>query len=542
MPQKQTRYDAIPYPTSPFRQTRPERLAAIAKLFGLDAPPAEKCRVLELGCSMGGNLIVMAHDHPQSRFLGIDASSRQIADGWKTIDALGLKNIQLKHLDILDVGEDIGEFDYIVSHGVFSWVPPAVQNRMLEICQRSLAANGVAYISYNTYPGWHIRGVVRDMMFYRGMQFADPKTSLAQAKSLVEFVAQSSKGADTPYQRLLQSELKHIGQMEDYYLQHEHLEEHNQPLYFHEFARRLAVNGLQYLGDADFSTMVSSNFSAEVAKTLHELGAHDIVQMEQYMDFVRCRYFRKSLICRSGVRLNRTLTPAVVKDLLLASDAAPVASAQWALDPAQTMSFESAGGYKISCKSPLTKTALRILKGDWPMPLAFAELLARSKAEAAGAGYPADEAGAEEFLAGEMLTGMAAGVVEWRLSPVQFTTVVADMPATTPLARLQAAQGYKVTSLRGELVTLDEMHRQTLMQLDGSRGCAQLTEGLMAPLRRGELVLQRDSDKQPVTDESEMRKLLGPALDKVLANLAKRALLLRADAQRPPTTRTSASR
>ena len=529
MPQKQTRYDAIPYPTSPFRQTRPERLSAIARLFGLEAPPAEKCRVLELGCSMGGNLIVMAQDHAGSRFLGIDASSRQIGEGWKTIDALGLKNIQLKQLDILDIGDDLGEFDYIISHGVYSWVPAPVQSKMLEICQRHLAPNGVAYISYNTYPGWHIRGIVRDMMFYRGVQFADPKTSLAQAKSLVEFVAQSSKGADTPYQRLLQSELKHIGQMEDYYLQHEHLEENNQPLYFHEFARRLAVNGLQYLGDADFSTMVSSNFSAEVAKTLQELGAHDIVQMEQYMDFVRCRYFRKTLVCRSGVRLNRTLTPHVVKDLLLASDAKPATPA-WALEPAQTMSFESAGGYKISCKAPLTKIALRTLQREWPMPVAFPELLARCKAEAAAAGYPADEAGAEDFLAGEMLTGMAAGVLEWRLTPVAFTTVVADQPATTALARLQAAQGYKVTNLRGELVTLDEMHRQTLKQLDGSRGLAQLTEALMAPVRRGELVLQRDSDKQPVTDEAEMRKLLGPALEKVLQNLARKALLKRSDA------------
>jgi len=529
MPQKQTRYDAIPYPTSPFRQTRPERLSAIARLFGLEAPPAEKCRVLELGCSMGGNLIVMAQDHPGSRFLGIDASSRQIGEGWKTIDALGLKNIQLKQLDILDIGDDVGEFDYIISHGVYSWVPAPVQNKMLEICQRHLAPNGVAYISYNTYPGWHIRGIVRDMMFYRGVQFTDPQTSLAQAKSLVQFVAQSSKGADTPYQRLLQSELKHIGQMEDYYLHHEHLEENNQPLYFHEFARRLAVNGLQYLGDADFSTMVSSNFSAEVAKTLQELGAHDIVRMEQYMDFVRCRYFRKTLVCRSGVRLNRTLTPHVVKDLLLASDAKPATPA-WALEPAQTMSFESAGGYKISCKAPLTKIALRTLQREWPMPVAFPELLARCKAEAAAAGYPADEAGAEDFLAGEMLTGMAAGVLEWRLTPVAFTTVVADQPATTALARLQAAQGYKVTNLRGELVTLDEMHRQTLKQLDGSRGLAQLTEALMAPVRRGELVLQRDSDKQPVTDEAEMRKLLGPALEKVLQNLARKALLKRPDA------------
>jgi SAM-dependent methyltransferase len=158
------------------------------------------------------------------------------------------------------VERDLGEFDYIVSHGVFSWVPPRVQARMLEICQRHLAPNGVAYISYNTYPGWHIRGIVRDMMLYRGMQFADLDARLAQAKSLVGFVAQAIRGSDTPYQRLLQGELNQMSHMEDYYLHHDHLEEHNEPVYFHEFARRLAVNGLQYLGEADFSMMVSSNF------------------------------------------------------------------------------------------------------------------------------------------------------------------------------------------------------------------------------------------------------------------------------------------
>ena len=517
MPEKQTIYDAIPYPSNPFRQTRPERLAAVAKLFGLDAPAPESCRVLELGCSMGGNLIVMAQDHPRSQFVGIDASSRQIAEGWKTVDLLGLKNLRLTHLDILDVGADFGEFDYIISHGVFSWVPARVQNKMLEICQRHLAPNGVAYISFNTYPGWHIRGIVRDMMMYRGAQFADPQARLAQAKSLVRFVAEATKGADTPYQRLLQSELKHIGQMEDYYLHHEHLEENNQPLYFHEFAKKLAVNGLQYLGDADFSTMVSTNFSPEVAGTLQEIGAHDIVQMEQYMDYVRCRYFRKSLVCRSGIRLNRTLTPAVVRGVLLSSDAEPLDQEQ----PSGLLTFKAPSGHSINCKSPLTKAALRHLREQWPMPVSFSDLYRQC-----GNG----DASAEEFLAGEMLTCMAAGVVEWRLSPVPFTIVVDQTPAATPLARLQAERGYKVTNLRGETIVLDEIHRQTLKQLDGKRDLGKLTESLMAALKRGELVLQRDSDKAPVTDEGEMQRLLGPALERVLANLAKKALLARAHA------------
>jgi len=404
-------------------------------------------------------------------------------------------------------------------------VPPRVQAKMLEICQRHLAPNGVAYISYNTYPGWHIRGIVRDMMFYRGSQFAEPQQRLEQAKALVEFVAEATRGSDTPYQRLLQGELKHMTQMEDYYLHHEHLEENNQPLYFHEFARRLAVNGLQYLGDADFSSMVSSNFSSSVAKRLQELGAHDIVQMEQYMDFVRCRYFRKTLICRSSIKLNRMLAPTVVKDLLLASNAA-TESEQVPLDATQSVTFESSAGYKLACRSPLTKLALGILLRQWPLPVSFPKLLVQAKDEAISKGFPVDGATVEDFLAGEILTGMAAGVIEWRLSPVLFTTTVARRPATPPLARLQAERGYKVTNLRGETVTLDEIHRQTLKHLDGTRDLIQLTQTLIASVQSGELSLQRDNDKTVINEESEMREILEPALDKVLANLAKKALLV----------------
>ncbi len=528
MPEKQTRYDAIPYLSNPFRQSHPEHLASVAWLFGLESPPPSDCRVLELGCSMGGNLIAIAQDYPDAHCVGVDASSRQVAEGWKTIDALGFKNIQLKHADILELGEDIGEFDYIISHGVYSWVPERVQNKMLEISQQHLAPNGVAYISYNTLPGWHIRGIMRDMMFYRGMQFSDPETQLAQAKELVKFVAQSSLGADTPYKRLLQSELNHLGKMEDYYLHHEHLEENNRPSYFHEFAKRLSTNGLQYLGDADFSTMVSTNFSSDIAKTLHELGAHDIIQMEQYMDFVRCRYFRKSLICRSAIKLNRAISPDVVKNLYLATDATPQTE-DWSLGPEASVVFSTRTGRQIACKSPLTKLALLRLREVWPTPVRFPDLLEHSKSEAAAKGFSVDEAGVNDFLAGDMLTSIGAGLLEWRLNPPQFTTQVDDKPLAPPLARLQANQGYKVTNLRGEVVTLDEMHRQALLCLDGSNDVAAIADQLMDSLRSGKLVLHKENDQSPITDEVEMRKLLESALQRVLINVARKALLSRAN-------------
>ena len=160
----QTSYDEFPYKTVPFAQTHPDRLATLAWLFGLEPTPIERCRVLELGCSSGGNLIPMAATLPHSEFIGIDFSAVQISQGAADVAALGLANVRLLQIDLRDFGEVFGSFDYIVAHGVYSWVPNDVQEKMLDICARQLSPSGVAYISYNTLPGWRLRGAVRDVM------------------------------------------------------------------------------------------------------------------------------------------------------------------------------------------------------------------------------------------------------------------------------------------------------------------------------------------------------------------------------------------
>src|SRR5262249_31003951 len=156
----------VPYGDNVFPNTHPERMAAVASLFGLRTAPADDCRVLDLGCGTGANLIPMALVLPGSRFVGIDLSQRQIAHGQRTVAELGLTNVDLRPLSILDVGGDLGTFDYVICHGVFSWVPPAVQDKILDVCRDNLRPDGVAYVSYNTYPGWHIRGMIREMMNY----------------------------------------------------------------------------------------------------------------------------------------------------------------------------------------------------------------------------------------------------------------------------------------------------------------------------------------------------------------------------------------
>lgn len=523
-------YDAIPYTSHSFPRSHPERLLAVARLFGLEAPPVDHCRVLELGCSMGGNLIAMAQNHPGAQFVGIDSSARQIADGWKRVDTLGLTNIRLRHLDIRDVEDDFGEFDYIVSHGVFSWVPPGVQDTMLELCHRHLARQGVAYISYNTYPGWHIRGIVRDMMLYRGGQFTDPATRLAQAKALVAFVAGSARSDNDPYRQLLKNEVAGFEHSDDYYLHHEHLEEDNHPVYFHDFARKLAVNGLQYLGESDVSSMVSSNFAPDVARTLHELGAHDIVQMEQYMDFVRCRYFRETLVCHSALRLQRQLHPEVVRGLQLATQAAPESPPAAVSDPAVAV-FRIPGGPGIQCRSRLIKAGLRELLRRWPMPVSFADLYAYCREQVPpeqGAEAGAEDGRSQEaFLASELLGCIAAGVVEWYVTPPPYGAADDPYPATIPSARLEAAAGGVVVNLRGEPVELDAIHRQVLQRLDGQHDRERLANALIRYVIEGGHELRRDGESTAIGDPAEMRETLAVALEKVLQNLARNALLAR---------------
>ncbi len=261
-------YDALPYMSMAFPQTHPDRLAVIARLFGMTTAPLARCRVLELGCASGGNLIPMALDLPEASFLGIDLSGRQIADGKATIAKAGLSNVELRQMDIMDVDKSLGTFDYIIAHGVFSWVPTHVQEQMFRVCAQNLAPNGVAYVSYNTYPGWHMRGMIRDMMRYHVKSFPDATVRVQQARALLDFLAQSVPTENNAYGIVLKAELEMLRKQNDSYLAHEHLEDVNSPVYFHEFAERALARGLQFLGEAEFSTMLASNLPQQVSETL----------------------------------------------------------------------------------------------------------------------------------------------------------------------------------------------------------------------------------------------------------------------------------
>lgn len=519
----ETAYDLVPYKSNPFPQSHPDRLATVATLFGLRPASISHCRVLELGCASGGNLLPMADQFSESEFLGIDASSRQIAQGQDLINRSGLKNIELRCQDILEFHNDQA-FDYIICHGVYSWVPAPVQQKILEVCQRFLTADGIAYVSYNTYPGWHMRGMIRDIMKYRAQSFDDPRQKLNQARGLLAFLSNSVKGEQNPYGLLLKQELESISRKEDSYLLHEYLEEVNEPIYFHEFARRASVAGLQYLGESHFGVMSPENFPPEVRETLRSVS-RDSLEIEQYMDFLRNRAFRQSLLCHDKVRFNASAQYEQLVRLRVSSNAKPEASTV-NVRSTETVVYRRGNG-KLTSSDPIVKAAMQQLLQAWPDSIPFVELASIARATATGKPSMVDTdliSPVTEPFARTMLRCFGTSMIDLRCTSQTFVRHVSERPMASPLARAQAEHGTLVTNRLHESMTLDDVQRQVLQACDGQHTMAELIEILVDKVISGVLVQHHEG--QRVTDRHKALELASDIVPSILQNLAQKATLI----------------
>jgi SAM-dependent methyltransferase/methyltransferase-like protein len=473
-----TSYDLIPYPSYTFPETHPDRMAVLATLLGLPAAPVARCRVLEIGCAAGANLIPMAEDLPGSTFVGIDLSRRQIDQGRQAVADLGLGNIELRHQGILEFEPGAETFDYILCHGVYSWVAPEVQERILAICRHSLHPDGVVYISYNTLPGWHMRGMIRDMMLYHGRRFSDPRQQVAEARGLLDFLVSSVSMEQNPYGQFLRSELEQLRRADDAYLFHDHLEEHNSPVYFHQFVERAAGHGLRYLADVDLCTMEFRNLPPQVGQVLGRVSG-DLIQLEQYMDFLRNRTFRRSTLCRAHHTPRYRLEPAALVPLFIGSALQP-SSPRPDLGPSVREDFRGPTGSSAFSIHPVVKAALLVLGEAWPQVLSFAELCARARARLGGEAATVEDA---QQVGQALLTfyTIAADLVEFRPRPLRVAARPGPRPLARPLARWQAGTGRSVINLRHEFVAVDDFGRQVLRRLDGQHTRQAVAQELAAP-------------------------------------------------------------
>lgn len=512
-----TPYDEVAYPGFPYPETHPDRLATLAILFGIEPAPLDTCRVLELGCGDGSNLLPIALTLPAATCVGVDLSARAVERAREGVAALGLRNATVHHADLRDLGHDLGRFDYVIAHGLYSWLPDDVKDRLLDVSREHLAPNGVAFVSYNTYPGGHMRDMIRHMMLFRARAVAEPERQVGEGLALVRWVMESTPSEDL--RRMLKSELDLLSTRTSAVVYHDELAPTYAPVYFYEFVDHARRHGLQYLAEADFGAMQSSRFPAPLGDTLHRIS--DVIAKEQLQDFLRLRKFRQTLLCHADLPVDRTLGPTGVRALRVASNAratSPVPD----LRPGVAEEFRAPEGWTMSTDHPRVKAALLCLADAWPRSIAFPDLVGMIEARLAGLELPAGGGPSLEHL---LLATYTGNFVELQVQPPPFTTDVSRRPVSSPLARWQLERGTPVTTLRHTSIEIgDPLLRHLIGLLDGTRDAAALIADLVSLVRTGGASLERDG--RTITRDAEVRDIIARELPAVLRDLARLPLLV----------------
>lgn len=295
-------YDDIPYARFLFDGTRPRYLAALAHLHGLKPPAPVSARVLELGCAAGDNLIALATEAPGAEHLGIDISPRQIEVAQTQAAAQGLTNVRFECVDLLDLELDGQRFDFIIAHGLFSWVPDEVRERLFGICRDHLSDHGIAYISYNTLPGWTVKEALAEMVRLETADAGDFDAKLARANGAFDTFSALFADADperVPHAWLVWAELASMTAKDPRVLVHDELEHTNDPCYLLQFVDWAGEYGLSHFADANRVGFCLSALPAELRTIIGQRGL-SWLHAQQYLDYREWRSFRASVLCRGG--------------------------------------------------------------------------------------------------------------------------------------------------------------------------------------------------------------------------------------------------
>jgi methyltransferase-like protein/trans-aconitate methyltransferase len=446
-------YNEILYNTFPRQQTHPDRLAAVGTLIGMKPTPITNCRVLEIGCGDGNNLIPMAYSLPDSEFVGVDLADGPIATGRDTITALGLTNISLHIGDLRDIGGTFGQFDYIVAHGVYSWVPDDVRDGLMAICRELLTPQGIAFISYNAYPGCYVRQMMSEMMSYHTRKISEPRARVEAAREFLSYLTEGNT-LSANWQAILEAEAKAVAARPEDAILHDDLEPNSRPIYFRAFVEHAAKYDLQFLGEAEPHTMFDLG---DRVGTL----SNDVLEREQYLDFLRARRFRQTLLCRKGVALEYAPPPEIMESFLFSS-------------PAKRLDDGQVQGLHGVCLTDAHQAVYRVVSalGEvYPLPLAFEDLLP----------YSGDREGLSKMLLGLVV----AGFCNIHIFDFPCEESATEKPRASRLARYQASKSKFVTNACHLVVELDEVARHAVVLMDGTRDheaiateLAAMTEGV----------------------------------------------------------------
>lgn len=493
-----TDYDQVKYPGFAFPQTRPDRLSSVARLFGVRTAPVEESRVLELGCGDGTNLLAMAIIRPNSEFVGIDASVQAIATANTLARGAGVSNIRFLQLGVEDLPPELGEFNYVIAHGLYSWVGPRTRDALLASCREHLSSSGVAYVSYNAYPGSFLRDMVREVLEFHVDGVSDAWERVRRARRLAELIVDAN--VQSAHGRAMGAEMAALLDRSDPLLAHDDLAAVNTPVFFHEFIAHARAHDLQFLSESDLLEGQPLGLPPTVQQAIEQLSP-DVVLREQYLDFVKNRAFRQTLLCRTNIAIDREFDATRLGELAVASRLRPTSEPP-DLQHGVSERFRGLGEQSVQTADPLAKAALIELAHAAPRALPFVELEVRVGARLAGAEVQSSHCSAE--LAPTVLQLCLAGVVELWSKPPPLAAKPHDRPRSSELARAQLAQGRStVASLLHTNVTLeDPVGRSLVSLLDGTRDRERLLRELSSVVG-----LTTPADELPQALDASLRQL-----------------------------------
>lgn len=501
------KYDLLPYQSKPFAQSQPARLGAIARLFGLDAAPLAGARVLELGCASGGNIIPHAMRYPDAKFVGIDLARTQVAAGRARIAKLGLSNIEILCQSFTEIGDELGTFDYIICHGVYSWVPAAVQDAIFRIIAARLSPVGVAYVSYNVLPGWRMLQPLRDAFLLQIPDELDSRARVARARELLGFLSTASSDRG-PYGDMLRAWAERLSQLPDDYIAHEFLEETNSPSTVRDFAQAAGRHGLGYLGETELPSMILGNYGDEVAAQVRARSNNDFVETEQFLDLLSGRTFRQSLLVATTrmATVDRALSPERVAGLHFLGTAGLKIEQQ----DEQAVVTDAAGRMLRSASADVIAGIGRLIE----------RFPASSTLDDLTTGKADDRAAVQEALYRMLLAGMVQVLTE----PVALAAQAAAKPLALPLARADAAAGEQFTTNgRHEVVSLEAAARLLLPAMDGTRSRKALSDLLVKAAEGGELTFNKEG--VAVSDAAAIAAVVDEFYPNLLAGIAAAGLI-----------------
>ncbi len=493
-------YDELPYDSYSFPMSHPEHLCIIATLMGYEYPDFTRAKVLELGCAGGGNLLPIAIDNPEAEFIGIDLSPVQIAEANQHKKALDLSNIEFKTFDIMDIEKDFGEFDFIIAHGVFSWVPDLVRDKILKIINQNLSEKGLAYISWNVMPGWSAQKTIRDILLSHTKIYDKAEEKVEHAKLLMDFLSENMLDESCLKSSIIRINDKFKEEGNDSYILHEYLEHSNNQFYFSEFNKMLEDNKLKYVGDSAISSMNPERFNQETTNFLKSL---DPLTKEQYTDYITGNPFRGSIVTKASNKQKKVDIEQLKKMYYYTKLKCDLDYDKVSIK--DEISFSEVGSsFCIKSSDSITNSLLLEMSKTRFYAYSFGQMLAIIEKKLTG--YD------KNILSKSLLSALVRYILNGALKPTlkksRHSVEIPDKPEAYILARYQASLPniYKVTTFLHTTAQINDNEKILLQFLNGKNDIKKISELFYEYIDNNKISLKNNG--LMVTSPSEKIKLV----------------------------------